>query len=97
MRSIADAEVKKARKRPRNDSITGYGDQEDSADDPTDRNPTPEKYVELKQFTRKVLALFDDDPQARQIVVGRMKDLTADETARADRARQDRIRHQNAD
>jgi RNA polymerase sigma-70 factor (ECF subfamily) len=83
MRSIADGEMEKAKNRPVFVPIANYGDQEDGVEDPPDSAFTAEEYLAREQTAvatrRELLALFDDDTQARDIVEGRMENLNADE------------------
>ncbi len=74
MRSIADGEMEKAKNRPVLVPIANYGDQEDGAEDPPDSALTAEEYLAREQTAaatrRELLAHFDDDTQARDIVEG---------------------------
>lgn len=83
MRSIADGEMEKAKSRPALVPIASYGDQEDGAEDPPDFAINAEECLTRDQavaaIRRDLLALFDDDTQARDIVEGRMESLNADE------------------
>lgn len=83
MRSIANGEVEKAKIRPALVPITKYGDQEECAEDPRDSALNAEEHLVREQAAaakrRKLLALFNDDPHARDIVEGRMENLSADE------------------
>jgi DNA-directed RNA polymerase specialized sigma24 family protein len=83
MRSIADGEMEKAKNRPVLVPIAHYGDQEDGAEDPPDSAFTAGEYLAREQTavaTRlELLALFDDDTQARDIVERRIENLNADE------------------
>lgn len=83
MRSIADGEMEKAKSRPTLIPIANYGNQEDGAEDPPDSAFNAEEYLAREQTAiatrRELLALFDDDAQARDIVEGRIENLNANE------------------
>jgi DNA-directed RNA polymerase specialized sigma24 family protein len=83
MRSIASGEFEKAKVRPSLVQIANYGDQEEEAEDPPDPAIGVEDWLAREQHAagvrREILALFDDDPLARDIVEGRMADMTADD------------------
>lgn len=83
MRSIASGEYEKAKARPQLVSVARYGDQGDGAVDPLDPGLAVDDWLAREQHAaqhrKEILALFDDDPQARDIIEGRMAELDADE------------------
>jgi DNA-directed RNA polymerase specialized sigma24 family protein len=83
MRSIADGEMNKSGNRLTIVPIVGAAELDDEGEELPDPAFTPEEYLAREQaaaaIRKEVLALFDDDPQARDIVEGRMENLSADE------------------
>jgi len=83
MRSIAHGEAEKVENRPMLVPIASHSDQEDGTTDPPDPALSVEEWLVRDQdaavIRRDLLALFDDDPQARDIVEGTMEGLNADE------------------
>lgn len=83
MRSIADGEMEKVSSRPALVLIDSSADQEDGAEDLPAFALNAEERLAQEQaaaaIRKDVLALFDDDPVAHDIVEGRMEDLSADE------------------
>lgn len=83
IRSIADGEWEKAKLVPRTVSIGVQDDGADPAYQVADGTPTVEQRLvreeENDQRRRDLLALFDDDPQARDIVEGTIAGMTADD------------------
>ena len=76
-------EVEKAKIRPSLVLIASYGDQDDGAEDPLDPAIGVEDWLAHEQHAagvrREILAQFDDDPLARDIVEGRLEDMSADD------------------
>ncbi len=83
MRSIAHGEAEKAKTRPVVISIAGAGDYQSEALNHPDPSPSVEEKIigeeNIAVIRRSVLALFDDDPQARDIMEGRIVGLNAEE------------------
>jgi DNA-directed RNA polymerase specialized sigma24 family protein len=83
MHSIANGELEKTKSRPALVLIASSADQEDGHEDPADSALSAEEHLAQEQAATairgEVLALFDDDPVAHDIVEGRMEDLSADE------------------
>lgn len=84
MRSIANGESEKAKGRPKLTPIANHGGSNDNTEElPDDSIISAEDWLAREQEAgntrRKILTLFDDDPAARDIVEGRIADLTADE------------------
>jgi hypothetical protein len=83
MRSIANAEYEKAKFGPSLVPIASYGDQKDGAADPLDAAIGADDWLAREQHAaarhKEILTLFDDDPLARDIVEGRMAEMSADE------------------
>jgi RNA polymerase sigma-70 factor (ECF subfamily) len=70
MKSIADGELKKRQRRPPLVPVPNDGEQESPILKVPDSNPNPEKALETKQQTDRLLLLFDDDVDAQMIVYG---------------------------
>ena len=83
MRSIANDEYEKAKGRPHLVPVANHGDQEDGAVDLLDLGIAADDWLAREQHAahrrKELLALFDDDPQARDVIEGRMAELDADE------------------
>lgn len=85
MRSIADGEVDKASRRPVLVPVpkTGGGDGEEEDVEFADKRPNVEQHhIRAEEDAEKraaVLALFEDDPTARDLVEGVMAGMTTDE------------------
>jgi DNA-directed RNA polymerase specialized sigma24 family protein len=83
MRSIANGEYEKAKARPHLVPVASHGDQEDGAVDPLDPGISADDWLareqDAAQRRKEILALFEDDAQARDIVEGRMAEMDADE------------------
>jgi RNA polymerase sigma-70 factor (ECF subfamily) len=83
MRSIADGEREKAELIPAMVSISVQDDGTDPAYRVADGTPTVEQRLvreeETAQRRHDLFALFDDDPQARDIVEGTIAGMTADD------------------
>jgi len=83
MRSIAHGEAEKAEYRLTLVSIDKTGDEQNQALDHKDPDPNSEETMVSEQdaalIRTALLALFDDDAIARDIVEGTMEDLSAEE------------------
>jgi RNA polymerase sigma-70 factor (ECF subfamily) len=83
MRSIADGEANKAENRVTLVSIVNHTHQQDGEVDPEDVKPNAEAAMESDQaaatIRRDVLALFDGDPTAHDLVEGIIAGFSADE------------------
>ncbi len=83
MRSIANAEYEKAKGRPHLVAVANHGDQHEASVDPPDSCIAVDDWLAREHHAterrKEILALFDDDPQARDIIEGRMAELDADE------------------
>ena len=83
MRSIADGELEKLENTVVHIAVAPHDDDADEAQSVPDRADTAEqqlmRHEEAALIRRDVLALFDDDPQAHDIVEGVMEGMTADE------------------
>jgi DNA-directed RNA polymerase specialized sigma24 family protein len=82
MRSIANGEYEKAKLRPSLIPLANHGDQQNDTD-PPDPAIGAEDWLAREQYAalrrREILALFDDQPLARDIIQGRMKDMSPTE------------------
>jgi RNA polymerase sigma-70 factor (ECF subfamily) len=82
MRSIADGEQEKAARRPALVSIEGGRDGTAALDCPDPAPGVEDRIVQAEQDARMradLLALFEDDPAAKDIVEGTMEGMTAEE------------------
>jgi DNA-directed RNA polymerase specialized sigma24 family protein len=83
MRSIANGEYERAKRRPTFVALANHGGQQENALDPPDPAIGVDDWLVREQQAarqcREILALFDDDPVARDILEGRVAELTADE------------------
>jgi hypothetical protein len=83
MRSIADGEADKAKNRVTLVPIISHSQQQQGEFDPEDAKLNAEATIESEQaaavIRRDVLALFDGDATARDLVEGIMADFSADE------------------
>jgi DNA-directed RNA polymerase specialized sigma24 family protein len=79
MSSIADGEMKKHRRRPVLVPVPNDGEQESPVVHIPDPEPDPAKSLEIKQETDRLLALFDDDPDAQIIVYGMIDGMEGDD------------------
>jgi RNA polymerase sigma-70 factor (ECF subfamily) len=83
MRSIAHGETEKAANRLVLIPIPNAGEQSAEVLDVPDPTPSAEVRLISQEDAARIrgalLALFDDDPQARDIVEGTMEEMTADE------------------
>jgi len=83
MRSIANGEIEKEKARPFLVTIASCGDQENEHEDPPDPAVGVEDWLAREEHAARIrldiIALFNDDSVARDIVEGRMADMTADE------------------
>jgi hypothetical protein len=83
MRSIANGEYEKAKIRPALVPLAGHGGQQDDAPEPSDPAIGADEWLAREQHAaarrQEILALFDDEPLARDIIEGRMEDMSADE------------------
>jgi DNA-directed RNA polymerase specialized sigma24 family protein len=83
MRSIAHGEYEKAKSRPVAFSVISSGDNEGEAFDYPDPSPSvEEKMIEKESaanLRHSILSLFDDDPQARDIIEGKIAGWKAEE------------------
>lgn len=82
MRSIADGEREKAGRRPALVSIEGGGDAVEALNCPDPAPSVEDRIAQAEQDARMrtdLLALFEDDPAAKDIVEGTMEGMTAEE------------------
>jgi RNA polymerase sigma-70 factor (ECF subfamily) len=80
MRSIADGEAEKIEYHITFAPIAQHGDQQEKgAVDPEDSSPNAEDKITCEQHVAAMLALFQDDPVARDLLEGIMGDFDADE------------------
>ena len=86
MRSIADGEVDKAKRRVVLVPVPKAGGVEDGEEEevefPDDRPNVEQRYISAENVAEMrgtVLALFDDDPMARDLADGVMADMTTEE------------------
>ncbi|MFO1126615.1 MAG: RNA polymerase subunit sigma-24 [Methylocystis sp.] len=83
MSSIANGEYEKVKARPSLVALACHGDPQYGAVDPLDPGIGPEDWLAREQHAaerrKEILTLFDDDPQARDIIEGRMAGMDADE------------------
>jgi DNA-directed RNA polymerase specialized sigma24 family protein len=83
MRSIADGEAEKIENQVVLTPIAQFGDEQDGAVDPEEPRLNAENAAMCKQnvaaLRNAMLALFNDDSQARDLVEGIMEDFTAEE------------------
>ena len=83
MRSVANGEYERAKLRPTLVALANHGGQQENALDPPDPAIGVDDWLVREQQAamqcREILALFDDDPVARDILEGRVAELTADE------------------
>jgi RNA polymerase sporulation-specific sigma factor len=83
MRSIADSEVKRARRRPRSVPLPDYNDPRAEAAEPSDPVPVAEEILQAAEKAledrRKIVDLFGDDPATQVIVEGIMEGHRGDD------------------
>src|ERR1700722_14558668 len=83
MRSSADGEAEKRKNQVTFVPVAHRADQNDGAVDPEDHRLNAEDTIDNEQkaatIRRAMLALFDDNPQARDLVEGIMGDFSSDE------------------
>lgn len=83
MRSIIHGELEKAKTRPVVDAVAGSEDRQRAVLNYPDPSLSAEEVFideqEAALIRRTILALFDDDHQARDIVEGRMEGMSAEE------------------